>query len=203
MTPPCRCTPFYPNVEIYTGQLQRLQTYVNENPQSSAGHFVLAYHYLTQGHNDAAARELKQVVGLKPSDAVAKTLLQQIDAANGNSAAQPPQPPGAAATAPATPIDTTVPEGATINGTWSAKPNADTSVSMTIQPDGTFRWDLNLKGQAKQFTGTSTFGNGLLTLLPENVPPIVGKVSWTDTNHMTFHAVGDNSAAGGLSFSKP
>ena len=90
-----------------------------------------------------------------------------------------------------TPINTTVPEGATISGIWAAKPNADTSVSLTIQPGGTFRWDLNLKGQAKQFTGTSTFASGILTLVPENIPPIVGKVSWDDANHMTFRAVGD------------
>jgi hypothetical protein len=73
---------------------------------------------------------------------------------------------------------------------------------MTVQPGGGFQWNLNLKGQAKQFTGTSTFANGILTLVPENIPPIVGKVSWADVNHMTFRAVGDNAQAPGLSFSK-
>ncbi len=49
----------------------------------------------------------------------------------------------------------------------------------------------------------STFGNGLLTLVPDRIPPIVGKVSWEDVNHMTFHAVGENAQAPALSFSKP
>jgi hypothetical protein len=206
----------YPNADIYTGQLRRLEAYVVANPQSSTSRFVLAYQYLTEGFNDAAAAELKQVVALKPTDAVATKLLQEMQAASGAAGApagqpagQPPapqqagQPQGLAPTsATVPPVDTKVPAGATISGTWHAKPNADTTVSLTIQPAGTFRWDLNLKGQAKQFTGTSTFASGILTLVPENIPPIVGRVSWADTSHMTFRAVGDNAGGPGLSFSK-
>jgi tetratricopeptide (TPR) repeat protein len=202
----------YPNVEVYTAQLRRLESFVVANPQSATSRFVLAYHYLTQGFNDAAAVELKQVVALKPTDAVAAKLLQQMNAASG---AEPgpgdrpppyPQPVASPMSTPApastAPINTTVPEGATITGTWSARPNADTSVSLTIEPGGRFRWNLNLKGQAKQFTGTSTFANGILTLVPENIPPIVGKVSWADVDHITFRAIGDNAQAPGLSFSR-
>jgi tetratricopeptide (TPR) repeat protein len=202
----------YPNAEVYTTQLRRLEAYVAANPQSATARFVLAYQYLTEGYNDAAAAELRQVVALKPSDAVATKILQDMNAAasptvvQGNQPAPGPQPIASPTSmlAPANvaPINTTVPEGATIDGTWTAKPNADTSVSLTIQPGGSFRWDLNLKGQAKQFNGTSTFANGILTLVPENIPPIVGRVSWTDPNHMTFRAVGDNAQAPGLSFSK-
>ena len=202
----------YPNADVYTSQLRRLEAYAAANPQSSTSRFVLAYQYLTEGFNDAAAVVLKQVVALKPTDAVATKLLQEMQAATGALAAQGNQPPSTpqplalptSMTAPinTAPINTTVPEGATISGTWTSKPNADTSVSVTIQPDGAFRWDLNLKGQAKQFTGTSTFASGILTLVPENIPPIVGKVSWADVNHMTFRAIGDNAPAPGLNFSK-
>jgi tetratricopeptide (TPR) repeat protein len=196
----------YPNAETYTGQLRRLEAYVAANPQSATSRFVLAYQYLTEGFNDAAAAELKQVVALKPTDAVATKLLQEMHAAPAAGATagnSPPAPSSAVLPTSATvPINTKVPEGATIDGTWHAKPNADTSVSLTIQPGGTFRWDLNLKGQAKQFTGTSTFANGILTLVPENIPPIVGKVSWADADHMTFHAVGDKSPLPGLSFTR-
>ena len=198
----------YPNAETYTSQLRRLEAYATANPQSSTSRFVLAYHYLTEGFNDAAAVVLRQVVALKPTDAVATKILQDMGAANVAAAApgnQPPPTPQPMAsptsmTVPrdTAPINTAVPEGATISGTWAARPNADTSVSMTIEPGGAFRWDLNLKGQAKQFTGTSTFANGILTLVPENIPPIVGKVSWADPTHMTFRAVGDNAAAPGL-----
>ena len=197
----------YPNVEVYTSQLRRLEEYTRANPQSSASRFVLAYHYLTEGFNDAAAAQLKKVVAIKPTDAVATKILQQMGAATGAQGEQQPPPnpqPGGAPTSNANtaPINTTVPEGATITGTWTAKPNADTAVSLTIQPGGEFQWNLNLKGQAKQFTGTSTFANGILTLVPEHIPPIVGKVSWADPGHITFRAVGENAQAPGLSFSK-
>lgn len=195
----------YPNVEIYTAQLRRLEAFAAANPQSSSSRFVLAYQYLTEGFNDAAAIQLKQVIALKPTDAVAIKLLQQMNAAAGVPGTDQPPPNAGPATAPAAataPINTTVPEGATIIGTWTANPNAETAVSLTIQPGGAFRWDLNLKGQAKQFSGSSTFASGILTLVPENIPPIVGKVSWTDVDHMTFRAVGDNAQAPSLSFTK-
>jgi tetratricopeptide (TPR) repeat protein len=200
----------YPSVEVYTPQLRRLEAFTVANPRSATSRFVLAYHYLTQGFNDAAAGVLRQVVALKPADAVASKLLQQMQAETGGREAPLNQPPPAPAPQPvgvpppqaAAPIDTTVPEGATISGTWAAKPNDDTAVSLSIQPGGAFRWDLTLKGQAKQFAGTSTFASGILTLLPENVPPIVGKVSWADANHMTFHAIGVDPRDPGLSFAK-
>jgi len=196
----------YPNLEVYTSQLRRLEAFTTANPQSSASRFVLAYLFLTEGYNDDAAFQLKKVVELKPNDAVATKLLQQMSAVTGAQGANQPPPnpqPSASPNSLTAPINTTVPEGATITGTWTAHPNADTSVDLTIQPSGAFQWDLNLKGQAKQFTGTSSFASGILTLVPENIPPIVGKVSWSDVNHMTFHAVGDNAQAPGLSFSKP
>ena len=103
----------YPNVEVYTAQLWRLQAYVAANPQSATSRFVLAYHYLTQGHIDAAGATLKQVVALKPTDAVAIKLLQQMQPPGGATPPQgdrPPTSPPAASSA--APIDTTVPEGA-------------------------------------------------------------------------------------------
>ena len=88
----------YPNAEVYTAQLRRLEAYTTANPQSSTSRFVLAYHYLTEGFNDAAATQLKQVVALKPTDAVATKLLQQMNAA---SAGGPRAPTAAAAAEPA------------------------------------------------------------------------------------------------------
>src|SRR5262249_21185560 len=52
----------YDNPETYTQQLRALEDYVGRNPQSPAARFVLAYHYLTDGHPDAALGQLKEVV---------------------------------------------------------------------------------------------------------------------------------------------
>ncbi len=49
----------YPDVSVYTAQLRALESYVNDNPQSASARLVLAYHYLTQGFNDAAPPPVK------------------------------------------------------------------------------------------------------------------------------------------------
>jgi len=189
----------YPNVSVYTSQLRALEDYVKSNAQSASPRFVLAYHYATQGHFDAAANTLKQVVSLKPSDTLSAKLLEQIQAAQQKPtdapAEVPPIPEPAA-------INTAVPEGATISGTWTTEPNAETKVSLAIQPGGAFQWQVNQKGQSREFAGTSNFGGGILTLVPDKTPPIVGRVTWTDANHMTFRVAGDSSNASGLSFAK-
>ena len=56
----------YPDVDVYTSQLRKLEAFVTANPASTAARFVLAYHYLTQGNTDAAVSQLKGVVALAP-----------------------------------------------------------------------------------------------------------------------------------------
>jgi hypothetical protein len=206
----------YPNVNVYTAQLRALESYVKSNPQSASARFVLAYHYLTEGFFDEATTLLRQVVALKPNDTLSAKLLEQIQAVKAQNApgagapAEAPAGPGpgpgagpdAGAGLEAVPANTAVPQGASINGTWTAEPNPDTRVALTIRPDGKFTWQLNQKGQTREFTGTSSFGSGVLTLVPDKTPPIVGRVSWTDPNHITFRVLGDRPDAPGLTFTK-
>src|SRR4029078_11677758 len=58
----------YPSVDVYTRQLRALEEYARANPKSSSARFVLAYHYMTQGNNDAAAGQFRQVQALAPGD---------------------------------------------------------------------------------------------------------------------------------------
>ena len=152
---------------------------------------MLTYHYLTQGYTDAAVNVLKQVVALKPGDTLSAKLLRQLD----------PSRDAAAAAAP-TPAETTPPQGASIAGTWTAQPAADTAIALTIQPGGDFIWQVTKKGQTQQLAGKSTFGGGLLTLAQDKGPALVGRVDWKDANHMNFRIVGDGPEDPGLSFSK-
>ena len=77
----------YPDVDTYTRQFRALETYVSQSPQSAAARFVLAYHYLTQGHADAAVTQLREASRLQPKDTVSAQLLRQLQ----------PMPQGAAA----------------------------------------------------------------------------------------------------------
>jgi tetratricopeptide (TPR) repeat protein len=180
----------YPSVDVYTKQLRALESYCTANPKSSAARFVLTYEYLTEGYIDAAVSSLKQIVAMNPSDTLSAKLLRQLD---------PPknQPPPAAA-----PTDTAPPQGATIAGSWVAKPSADTSITLAVQPGGAFTWQVTQKGQTRQFSGASTYGDGILTLAQDKGPAMVGRVRWTDTSHIDFRVVGDGPDDPGLSFSK-
>ena len=51
---------------------------VLQNPQSAAAQFVLAYHYLTQGHAEAAVKQFKIVSTLQPKDQLSAQLVQQL-----------------------------------------------------------------------------------------------------------------------------
>ncbi len=119
---------FYPSVDVDTTQLRALEAYCDAHTDSATARFVLAYHYLTQGHDDAAVGVLKWVVALKPTDTLSAKLLRQLD---------PPRETPAVATAPA-PADAAPPPGATIAGTWTAEPSADCAINLTVQPGGSF-----------------------------------------------------------------
>ncbi len=80
----------YADANLYTEQLRGLEAYVKANPKSAAARFVLAYHYITQGHGDAAAGQLKEVVALQPSDTLSAQLLAKLEPASTTAAA--PQP---------------------------------------------------------------------------------------------------------------
>ena len=143
------------------GPVPGVEAYCKANPQSATSRFVLAYHYLTEGYLEAAAKVLKQVVALKPSDTISAKLLEQLEAAQQNQAgvvAVPlrPRRPGAA--------NATRRPKARPSRDLEAKPRPDTSIALTIQPGGAFAWQVTQKGQTQQFAGVSTFGGGVLTL---------------------------------------
>ncbi len=165
----------YPNVDVYTAQLRALEEYCKAQTQSASARFVLAYHYLTEGFNDAAVRMLKQVAALKPADTLSSQAAQAARPAQGCARRRD-------RSRRCTDDDTTPPTGATIDGTWAAHPAQDTSIALSIKPDGAFDWDVTQKGKTQHFAGSSTYGNGILTLAQEKGPVLVGRVSWKDTD---------------------
>jgi hypothetical protein len=182
----------YPNLDAYTTQLRALEDYARSHADRAAAHFVLGYHYLTQGHTDAAVAQLRRVSALQPGDKLSAQLVRQLTEAD--TVAQGTVPGAAAPTAPAPPPSesapaTSVPEG-NLAGNWSASPSKDASIALAIKPDGTFTWTVNGKGPQRQYAGTSAFGNGILTLAPSQGPPMVGHVTWRDRDHFTFQVSG-------------
>ncbi len=92
----------YPDVDTYTNQLRALEAYVRGNPSSSSGEFLLAYHYLAQGNNDAAGARFQKVAELLPTDQLSAGFAKLYKKATEVAAAQAAQPdPGPAARVPA------------------------------------------------------------------------------------------------------
>jgi len=218
----------YPDVDTYNNQLRALEASVRQNPSGASSRFLLAYHYMVQGHKDAAANEFQNVVKLEPKD----QLSARFAAALGATAPQPPKLPAQLAqagdTAAAKPMDLAQagvgdnpqarPEGESraaedvpqppappqnLQGQWSAKPNQNTSIALALNPDGTFAWTVTQDGKSQTMQGWASYQDQILTLAQETGPPLVGKVTVDPAgNRFAFKPPGVPKAVTGLSFEK-
>jgi hypothetical protein len=194
----------YPSVEVYTEQLRALEAYRSANPNSAAGHFVLAYHYLTEGHPEAAVPELQQVVRLQPKDTVSAGLLETLK--KGASLAQsgdaaPPAPPAENAE-PAKPAGPPISLQA-LAGSWSAQPAPGTIIKLTLEVGGDFKWSVTQGGQTHDFAGEATAGADLLTLArSDGGATLVGRVTQNGNDSFTFRVINGPPDDKGLSFTR-
>jgi tetratricopeptide (TPR) repeat protein len=219
----------YGSPDSYTQQVRALESYVTQNPKSAAARFVLAYQYLTMGHMPEAAAELKDVVALQPKDQLSGQLLQQIQQAKGSGPGNPPagatesvgslagptgvnpapaptaaqgNPAPAPAAAQGNPAPASGGAQGKLEGTWTAQPTQDTTITVTFPDPGHFVWKVTHQGQEHQFQGESSFVNGILTLAQDQNNAMVGDVSWQDPTHFQFKVLGGGPADPGLTFAK-
>jgi tetratricopeptide (TPR) repeat protein len=181
----------YPSVDVYTKQLRALEGYASRKPDSAGARFVLAYHYMTQGHNDAALGQLKQVEKLSPNDSVTAQLIKLLSPPG-----ETPEP------APTSPTAAAVKEGK-IAGTWRATPAKQTSINLSVQEDGTFSWRANVNGKAQDISGNWSLAGGILTLAQAGEgSALVGNVTWQNESRFNFRALGAPGNDPGLTFSR-
>src|SRR5262249_2904195 len=146
----------------YTAQLRALESYNGEHPASAPARFVLAYHYLTQGHTDVAVDQLKQVVQLQPSDRLSAQIVAQLSGEAGKAQAPPTETPPTAPAETAAPPPS-APQGNLV-GTWKASPGAGTTIELTVTADGNFKWIVIDQGKSRPIEGKYTYGNDILAL---------------------------------------
>jgi tetratricopeptide (TPR) repeat protein len=183
----------YPNIDVYTSQLRKLEAFVTANPRSPAGRFVLAYHYLTQDHTDTAAAQFKEVVALAPQDTLSAQLVKQLSPPSESTATAAPS------TAPAR--ETAQARQGNLVGNWTAHPAGDTTIDLSVGGDQTFIWKVTAKGKPRQLTGKWSLGDGLLTLTQEgDAGALVGRVTWQADDKWTFRAIGTGPDDQGLLF---
>jgi tetratricopeptide (TPR) repeat protein len=188
----------YPSVDVYTQQVRALEEYRTTQPQSAPARFVLAYHYLSQGHTEAAVEELKEVVKLQSGDQLSAQLVAQL---SGDTTRGPQDAASAPGSAQPSPAPGNVPQGNLV-GSWKANPAQGTKIELTLAVDGNFNWKVISQGKTQPIAGTYAYENGILTLTQSESNAMVGKVAWQDESHFLFQAMGGGLNDPGVGFSK-
>ncbi len=189
----------YGSVDAYTQQLRKLEDFCRANPDSAAGYFVLAYHYLVGGYSDMAADALRVVVAKQPGDVVAKRLLDALAPKEEKPPAQPPaaqpEPTTAPAAAPAGPQTDLV-------GTWKATAGKD-SVDLVITEDSQFTWKATPSGREPvAISGTIETARDAIALVSESAGTMAGKVASKGADAFEFTFAGAPTEAKPIAFQR-
>ena len=205
----------YPDVSVYTSQLRALESSVRTNPDIPAGHFVLAYHYMTTGHADAAARQLEKVTQLVSNDQVASELLRMLQpptsaAPSATTGAEPvPQPPAepaAAGRSGVNPTGAAVPSGPPIDpqtliGAWKSSRTDGSQFELTLGKDQTFNWKFTApKQKPRELSGKYTVEQNVLALQKKEGGALVGQVTVLGDGKFNFKMLGSPPEDKGLEF---
>ena len=192
----------YGSADAYTVQLRALEDFARAHPESASPRFLLAYHYMTAGHANAAIEQFRMVVAKKPTDRLSKQLLTALEEANQarTEAATADTPP--AEEPPPDPVPAAVPAGASLTGTWKAAPAPGVSINLILGDDGRFTWAVNQDGQAHEIAGTSTLDGDLLTLDGGDDAPLAGRIQWSDKDHFAFQVIESGADDPGLQFAR-
>ena len=206
---------FYPDVDVYTQQLHALEEYIDAHSDQPDLRFLLAYHYLTCGHSDAAAEQLKAVVQLNPKDQLSTQLLAALAAPSrrfvlpetkklsgqlddllaGPQAVELAEPNAAAP--PARPVD-----AASLVGDWNVRQPDGSAVALRLTSNSTYTWRITRQGKTQDHSGTYALSDNLLILKEDNTPVMVGRVALLGDNRLNFKLVNDNPSDPGLTFSR-
>jgi tetratricopeptide (TPR) repeat protein len=186
----------YPNVDVYTQQLRALEDYVRQNPDSLDGHFVVAYQYMTAGHQDAAAHQLKEVIRLAPKDQLSRQLLAMIAPSESGSSASTTAAPSTTEAEPKRmpPSD--------VVGNWKAPATGGGTVELSLGKDDRFTWKVARPNKSQSFDGKYELSGTTLVLEYNNGGTMVGRVNAEGPDRFSFKMVGGPPNDPGLLFNK-
>ncbi len=183
----------YPSVNVYTEQLRALENHCKQKPDDMAARFVLAYHYITAGHEDEAEQQLKLLVYKNPKDRVSADMLLQLDPD-----AKLPDPPKKIE--PPKPTQTVSPEE--LLGSWQAARGVE-KFDMVLEKEGVFTWTFQ-KGSDKpqEIRGIwSVDDEGILAMEMNDEGVMLAQII-LQGNSLEFYMLGDTQGAEPLKFHK-
>jgi uncharacterized protein (TIGR03066 family) len=189
----------YAQTSTYTDQLRVLEEYVKANPKSADARFVLAYHYLTCSHSEAARKQYETVLKLEPNDELSAQLLTLVGGtpeAPPGASAQPPdaEPPAGSEPTPPKEID-----AAKVVGKWTAKRKDGATFWLTLTPDEKFTWSFDNKGKRQEFGGKYSVDGAILVLERTDGAQMPGLVTMAE-NGFNFKLYGGAPDDPGLDF---
>ena len=185
----------YADVATYTGQLRALEDRCRQNPNAATPRFVLAYHYLAAGHQDAAVAQLKALISLEPGDRLARRLLTSLTGT-------PPAPPEPTTSRAVLDRDGAAgrPPSVDLVGHWRGQRGGST---FDLSLDGRSRFDWRAAREGKTIasvTGAYAFSGDTLTLKAEDRPPLRVSVTESSRDSLRSKTVGDIPGDPGLGF---
>ena len=188
----------YPNINTYTQQLRDLEAFTKDEPKSAAGRFVLGYHYLVAGHQDAARRQFERVVDLEPKDRVAQQLLSGLEKADDRRASVDPPP------APPAEREEVVKDGEETDlvGTWTAQRDKNMPFELTLSDNGKFTWIAGDGDKASKVSGNYELEGQTLVLDGGKNESLVGHLASEGKNRFHFKLLGSPADDPGLEFER-
>ena len=191
----------YANLNLYTAQLRKLEDFTIANPEDVGSRFLLAYHYISCGHNESAARHLTRVVKLVPGDRVAADVLQMI---------APPQPvvaSGPTQSIQPRPRDPVKPAGKPVDpallvGTWQAARDDGSQFELILTPDAKFTWKFRQQESVQEFSGKYSIEGNILALERKEGGSLVGEVTLGGEMKFNFKLLGAPASDTGLDFGR-
>lgn len=185
---------FYPDTNVYTNQLRALEQYRNANPNAAEARFLLAYHYMSCDHPEAATVEFKEVIRINPKDQLAAQLLAGLSNSDSEETQKDAGPEMVDAPSPV--------DAKSLVGNWTASRSDGSAFSLNLTDAGTYNWKFIKSGKTQEYAGAFSVADGLLVLKRNGKPVMIGQATLLDANRFNFKLVGDNPADPGLTFSK-
>lgn len=186
----------YPTVDVYTEQLRQLEDFTKANPKAADAYFLLAYHYLTCDHKEAAHKTFQKVVQLQPKDTIAAEYAQLTATEPPASDNPAPQPP---------PVADIAPEKQVVDkdliGTWKASGGNGTTFSLDLNEAGEFVWAFTQGTNTQTVKGVYAIDQNKLAMGPDSGGTMLADLT---KNNMGFHFTmeGAPNKDPGLDFTK-
>jgi tetratricopeptide (TPR) repeat protein len=185
----------YPSVDEYTLQLRTLEDFSKANPKSADAHFLLGYHYLTNGFDSNALKQFQQAQSELPNDRLLTQLIGMTTASD------EPKPSDKTPPEPLVVPPEKVLKSEQLVGTWKATSQGAT-FQLDLAKDGAFTWTYS-RGQEKQSVkGVFAVDQNNLALEVDDGSAMLAEVDLQNPSEFLFKMIGGDEKDPGLQFKK-